>query len=188
MIGQIDDFLKMMETFLMSAASSGMGFCVKSGAAVLSASRLGVATQKTASVIATSTSSSVKSSYSSMKNFVIQKFSSKVSSAGFDAVAAGQKQSTTSSALTKFLSNERLKFTTKNTLVSTIKKTGFKTLQIVYNAKNAGEYANGKLYVMRGGPKITDDGNSREEPLRLELYEQNKRLSLESCECLCFIS
>mmetsp|Transcript_18433 Transcript_18433/g.39604 ORF Transcript_18433/g.39604 Transcript_18433/m.39604 type:complete len:508 (+) Transcript_18433:146-1669(+) len=44
------------------------------------------------------------------------------------------------------------------------------------------EYANGKLFVVRGGLSAMANGDMREEPLRLERYESNRKLALEQCE------
>lgn len=181
-----DDFGNVLEALAFSVAYGGAKFFATAGAKAIanaaSKARLGVTAQKTASTMVRYAKSSVNSVSSTMRNQSLQKFTAKVSLARFDALAVGQKKSAASS-LSKFLSTEQ-KGMAKEAIGSSMEEAGIATGMTLFGVSNKGEYANGKLYVVRGGPKFFDDGSSREEPLSLELYEQNKRLELEPCECI----
>ena len=174
LLAKLDDFGNMMETIALSAA-----IIVGSGKALSYATPLLMGTRAagTASQVASKVGTSISSAADSMKNVVTRSFSNKVAAAAADALEIGQKE--TSSRLSSFI-----KTIPPNKLaLKVITKVGIKAL-ISMTASNAGVYANGKLYVVGGGSRPIGNGGWREEPLRLELYEHNLKLALESCELI----
>lgn len=76
---------------------------------------------------------------------------------------------------------------TKQAFKTSAKKTASTGAGVAYGAVEssgqiAGVYSNGKMFIVRGGKTIMQDGVSLEEPLRIELHQENQKLLFERCE------
>ena len=110
----------------------------------------------------------ISNSAALMDSSNVLRFSSKTASAFHVFAIVGQKGP---------FFNQFLKTTTEET----VKKA--REVIIKDSASKKGVYANGKLFVVRGGPKGGEYGNTILQPLGLELYEENKKLAMQKCMC-----
>lgn len=156
----------MLEVFALNVALGMGGALASKGGPLLgkqiATSEVGLSVQ--------SGITSIQSGLNTVKTTVIKKFGSKVSSAADDFSVVGQKIPDTSgpSYVSEFVQASAIKGTA-NTLIKMQDTT-------------SGVYSDGKMYVVRGGLRVTDDGDSREEPIRLELLGENRKLMLQECE------
>ena len=83
-----------------------------------------------------------------------------------------------SSSLKKLIATQLFTTSAIKTLSTGLKATG----KTIYDDSLSLVYSNGKMFVVRGGPGIMQDGNRIEEPLRLEPNQGGRKLLFESCE------
>jgi hypothetical protein len=164
---------------MLSAAGMSLIYSGGFGAGSFVVSKMGavaLGTSKTitAAAAASKLGASVTKLAASMNSKVVQSFRFKANSAVHEFSAVGQKLS--GSRLSKVVQkySKQIEESTKITSETV-------ALEMVKPAVRKGEYADGKLFVVRGGPSALADGSTKQEPICLEFYENNLRLTMENC-------